>query len=111
MMPRLRFAVALALATAPLVFAACAKEGSAPGAQEPATPAPAKTAWRSPLDDMKKCTADAECPVDQTCQGKIRAACETCEGGEVVQVCDAPDPCADDSNCTAPRRCQNGGCR
>ena len=103
------FAVALVMIGAASLLGACSG-GATPAPAEPAAaPTPPREETHR-LDTLKTCTSNDECPVDQTCRGHIRATGAT-TGGPMVYVCDAPQACADDTNCTPPQRCQNGGCR
>ena len=90
-----------------LSAAACENGARSQGARAPEPPA---TTEPSNIDLAQKCTADSECKDGEVCQQVIRAACPTCEGGPVVQICQRAAACGDDSNCQAPRTCQQVDC-
>ena len=110
MRPRPSFAVASLLAASVGLSAACQNPAPAPGPRTAGAERAVPT-HNENIDRAQRCAADAECPAGEICQSAIRAACETCDGGPVVQICERAPACADDTNCQAPRTCQAGGCR
>jgi hypothetical protein len=98
-----------ALASAALGCAAGERQTSA-RAVRPTAPAARPAPPPSNIDLAQKCAADADCSRGEVCQSVIRAACETCDGGPVVQICQPARTCGDDSNCQAPRKCVEVEC-
>ena len=81
-----------------------------PGSPDPAS-APGPTGSPEPWPPENECETDGDCGGGKICVEKLRAACDTCEGGVMVLVCDAPTPCSQDGDCVAPFKCLNEACR
>lgn len=88
------------LASAAISWGGCAPSAATP---EPVIdPQPVPGVPRRP---PRQCRSDDECETGRVCESKVWAACDTCDGGQVIRVCQEPQICGDDGHCPEGRTC------
>jgi len=114
------------LATTTIFWLGCAQSTAVQTARAAGTPAPAPSAPEQPQVEPQQpqpqsphapremppqCKSDAECTGGQVCEGTLWAACDVCDGGKFIMICQSPRSCAEQKDCHGNRTCEGNVCK